>query len=55
MRRAMLVCLAWALLPLLDGVIIASALKQGGVWWNRVEEARVAGFMDKARAIRGYA
>ena len=44
-----------ALLPLLDGVIVASALKQGGVWWNRVEEARVAAFVDKARAIRGDA
>ena len=44
-----------ALLPLLDGVIVASALKAGGVWWNRVEEARVAAFMDKARAIRGQA
>jgi membrane complex biogenesis BtpA family protein len=40
------------LLPLLDGVIIASALKHEGVWWNRVEEARVGAFMDKVRAIR---
>ncbi len=40
------------ILPLLDGVIIASALKQGGVWWNPVDEARVASFMDKVRAIR---
>ena len=43
------------LLPLLDGVIVASALKQGGVWWNPVEEARVAHFMERARAIRGWA
>ncbi len=43
------------LLPLLDGVIVASALKQGGVWWNPVEEARVAAFMDRAREIRGWA
>jgi membrane complex biogenesis BtpA family protein len=42
------------LLPLLDGVIVASALKQGGVWWNPVEEARVAAFMDRAREIRGW-
>jgi membrane complex biogenesis BtpA family protein len=44
-----------ALLPLLDGVIVASALKAGGVWWGRVEEARVAAFMDKVRAVRGSA
>lgn len=43
------------LLPLLDGVIVASALKQGGVWWNPVEEARVAAFMEKVHAIRGSA
>ncbi|WP_442916067.1 BtpA/SgcQ family protein [Lichenihabitans sp. Uapishka_5] len=41
-----------AMLPLLDGVIIASSLKQGGVWWNPVEEARVAAFMEKVHAVR---
>jgi membrane complex biogenesis BtpA family protein len=41
------------ILPLLDGIIIASALKKDGVWWNVVEEARVATFMDKVRGIRG--
>ena len=40
------------MLPLLDGVIIASSLKQGGVWWNPVEEARVAAFMEKVRTVR---
>jgi uncharacterized protein len=41
-----------ALLPLLDGVIVASALKEGGVWWNKVERRRVEAFMEKVRAIR---
>lgn len=40
------------LLPLLDGVIVASALKQDGVWWNPVDQARVEAFMNKVRAIR---
>ncbi len=40
------------ILPLVDGVIVASALKQDGVWWNRVETARVTAFMEKVRAIR---
>lgn len=40
------------MLPLLDGVIIASSLKQGGVWWNPVEEARVSAFMEKVHAVR---
>ena len=31
------------------------AQSMSGVWWNPVEEARVAAFMDKARAIRGHA
>lgn len=43
------------ILPLLDGVIVASALKQDGVWWNRVEERRVAAFMEKVHAIRSRA
>ena len=40
------------ILPLVDGVIVASALKEGGVWWNRVESARVVDFMAKVRTIR---
>ena len=34
-----------ATLEIADGVIVASALKQDGVWWNPVDEARVRGFM----------
>jgi len=41
-----------AMLPLLDGVIVASTLKQGGVWWNSVEESRVAAFMERVHSIR---
>lgn len=40
------------ILPLVDGVIVASALKYDGVWWNRVEKARVVAFMEKVRTIR---
>jgi uncharacterized protein len=40
------------ILPLVDGVIVASSLKEGGVWWNRVDEARLAAFMRKVQAIR---
>jgi membrane complex biogenesis BtpA family protein len=43
------------LLPLLDGVIVASALKEAGAWWNRVDEARVAAFMERVCTIRGTA
>lgn len=32
-----------------QGVIVASALKEGGVWWNDVELARVKHFMAAAR------
>ncbi len=32
-----------------QGVIVASALKQGGVWWNPVEPARVKHFMSVAK------
>lgn len=35
------------ILGIVDGVIVASALKRGGVWWNEVEEARVRGFMRR--------
>ncbi|SHG23508.1 hypothetical protein SAMN02745157_3754 [Kaistia soli DSM 19436] len=41
-----------SMLPLLDGLIIASALKSGGVWWNPVERGRVEAFMNKVHAIR---
>ncbi|MFC0287973.1 BtpA/SgcQ family protein [Kaistia hirudinis] len=41
-----------AMLPLLDGVIVASTLKRDGVWWNEVEERRVAAFMERVETIR---
>lgn len=40
------------ILPLVDGVIIASALKEEGVWWNRVDRSRVTAFMEQVWAIR---
>ena len=36
------------ILSRIDGVIIASSLKQGGVWWNPVERARVETFVAAA-------
>jgi membrane complex biogenesis BtpA family protein len=42
-----------ALLPRVDGVIVASSLKFEGVWWNAVDPARVARFMARVRAVRG--
>jgi len=38
-----------------NGVIIGSSLKQGGVWWNPVEEARVRSFMAQVRQVRAQA
>ena len=32
-----------------NGVIVASSLKEGGVWWNPVDETRVARFVAAAR------
>jgi hypothetical protein len=32
-----------------SGVIVASSLKEGGVWWNPVEPARVKAFVEAAR------
>ncbi len=40
------------LLEVVDGVIIASALKQDGVWWNPVDPARVAAFVAHVRNLR---
>jgi uncharacterized protein len=40
------------ILPLVDAVIVASALKRDGVWWNEVQKARVSAFMRKAFEIR---
>jgi membrane complex biogenesis BtpA family protein len=33
------------ILGIVDGVIIASSLKHGGVWWNAVDPARVTAFI----------
>jgi membrane complex biogenesis BtpA family protein len=37
------------ILGIVDGVIIASALKHDGVWWNQVDPARVGAFMAGLR------
>jgi predicted TIM-barrel enzyme len=37
------------------GVIIGSSLKRGGVWWEPVEEARVAAFMKVVTDLRDKA
>ena len=39
-----------AILERTDGVIVASSLKDGGVWWNKVERSRVSEFMQAAQA-----
>ncbi|WP_029030705.1 BtpA/SgcQ family protein [Salinarimonas rosea] len=36
-----------------SGVIVASSLKQDGVWWNPVDPARVAAFVEAARPALG--
>jgi membrane complex biogenesis BtpA family protein len=36
-----------------DAVIVASALKHGGSWWNTVDPVRLAAFMDVVRRARG--
>ncbi|MCD2180444.1 BtpA/SgcQ family protein [Rhizobium sp. GN54] len=36
-----------------NGVIVASSLKEGGVWWNPVEPARVKAFVEAARPALG--
>ena len=35
-----------------DAVIVASALKHGGSWWNAVDPARLAQFMAVVRQVR---
>jgi membrane complex biogenesis BtpA family protein len=39
------------ILERVDAVIVASSLKEGGVWWNPVEAARVAAFVEAARPM----
>ena len=41
-----------ALLEVVDGVIVASALKQDGMWWNPVDPERVAAFVELVRNLR---
>ena len=35
-----------------DGAIVGSSLKEGGVWWNQVELARVVALVEKAQELR---
>ncbi len=39
------------ILERVDAVIVASSLKEAGVWWNPVEAARVAAFVEAARPV----
>lgn len=39
------------ILERVDAVIVASSLKEGGVWWNPVEAARVTAFVEAARPM----
>ena len=39
------------ILQRVDAVIVASSLKEGGVWWNPVEAARVTAFVEAARPV----
>lgn len=41
------------ILSIADGVIIASSLKEEGVWWTPVSEASVKTFMTAVRRLRG--
>jgi len=40
------------ILAKVDGVIVASWLKEGGVWWNPVAPARVRAFMEAVGRVR---
>lgn len=39
------------ILERVDAVIVASSLKEGGVWWNPVEAARVTAFVEAAQPM----
>jgi len=43
---------AATILPLLDGAIVGSSLKEGGVWWNGVELSRVEALVAAVRPLR---
>lgn len=40
------------LLTVADGAIVGSAMKHGGVWWERVDPARVEAIMTKVARLR---
>lgn len=40
-------------LKVVDGVIVGTSLKKGGITWNPVDEERVKEFMEVVRRIRG--
>jgi membrane complex biogenesis BtpA family protein len=40
------------ILSVADGVIVASSLKEEGVWWTPVSQAKVRTFMDEVERIR---
>jgi predicted TIM-barrel enzyme len=35
-----------------DGAIVASSLKEDGVWWTPVSERKVRAFMEVVRRLR---
>ncbi len=41
------------ILAVADGVIVASALKRDGVWWNPVDPERLAAFAQAVARVRG--
>lgn len=41
------------ILTVADGVIVASALKRDGVWWNEVDPDRMAAFAQAVKRARG--
>lgn len=43
---------ASTILPLLDGAIVGSSLKEGGVWWNPVEIERVKALVAAVKPLR---
>lgn len=43
---------ASTILPLLDGAIVGSSLKEGGVWWNPVELGRVKALVEAVKPLR---
>ena len=40
-----------AILERVDAAIVASSLKEGGVWWNPVETVRVTALVAAARSV----